>query len=122
MVKPILISGKEMKFGPTLRNSTLEDAPTPPRNLEVVHRFDRNVTIRWDQPLETNGYLRKYKVTFNDRTIELNNITNTADITGLLPRTKYTIFLEACTEDCSEKASIEVTTDVGRMNMFSFIT
>lgn len=122
MVKPILISGKEMKFGPTLRNSTTEDAPTPPRNLKVVQRFDRNVTIRWDEPLEPNGYLRDYKVTFTGRKIEFPNNTHTADITGLLPRTKYTIFVEACTTDCSEKASVEVTTDVGRMNVFSFIS
>jgi len=121
MVKPILLSGKEMKFSPTLRNSTDEGAPTPPRNLEVVQRFERNVTIRWDKPLESNGYLREYKATFNGREIKLDNVTNTAVITGLLPRTKYTLFVEACTKYCSEKASVEVTTDVGRMNMFSFI-
>ncbi|XP_037924112.1 cytokine receptor-like isoform X2 [Hermetia illucens] len=52
---------------------TLEEAPSPPRNLLVCNVTKDMVSLQWEKPELLNGILRYYKVWYNNKSIELTN-------------------------------------------------
>ncbi|ERL94780.1 hypothetical protein D910_12054, partial [Dendroctonus ponderosae] len=98
-VKPISL-GSELDFGDSMFNSTIEDTPSAPTNVQVVRREPRILTLHWEPPYETNGHIREYRIYVRSPTQTLPPITVTyihdlkkysQDIIGLLPRSEYTL-------------------------------
>lgn len=93
-----------------LINTTLEAAPSPPRNLEYSNVTDTSVTLHWDLPEHINGVIIKYLVHYNKNVREVkreelpSNLTYT--LTGLKSYTKYDILVMARTFADSDRSNI----------------
>ncbi|XP_041473856.1 protein sidekick-2-like [Lytechinus variegatus] len=77
---------------------TLEDVPGPVSNLRVSNVYDTSLQISWDEPLEINGVLRGYSISWQEHN-KTSNIINASrlpsetsyTITSLTPQTTYLI-------------------------------
>ncbi|KAG4077009.1 hypothetical protein HA402_015996 [Bradysia odoriphaga] len=101
-----------------LINTTLEAAPSPPRNLEYSNVTDTSVTLHWDIPEHINGVLMKYKVWYNSnfKEVDKHHVTPnmTYTLTGLNSFTKYDILVTARTNGDSNRSNIvTIETKVG---------
>lgn len=116
-----VVSGSEIEFGDPMFNSTIEDTPSEPKNLEIVRREPRILTIHWEPPDQANGRIREYHLYVKGRNqtrplITVHSINRvkkySRDLTELIPRTEYTIGVSACTSTCSGFATIQASTDI----------
>ncbi|EAT35350.1 AAEL012471-PA [Aedes aegypti] len=101
-----------------LFNTTLEDAPSPPRNLMLKDVRNDSVILHWDPPLQINGGKMNYEVWYNHqhKKIDPENYTDhvTYNLTGLEPFTNYKIIVRAYTIAYSNNSnSVDVTTEIG---------
>lgn len=116
-----MYSSQRVSPGPPsepLINTTLEAAPSPPRNLEYSNVTDTSVTLHWQMPEHINGVLMKYKVWYNSNFREVDkqhlapNMTYV--LTGLRSFAKYDILVTASTVADSNRSNIvKIETKVG---------
>lgn len=52
--------------------TTLEAAPTEPRDLKVVKVTNTSIDLEWDPPAEINGVLNRYTVYYNGSKVDVN--------------------------------------------------
>lgn len=116
-----MYSSQRVSPGPPsepLINTTLEAAPSPPRNLEYSNVTDTSVTLHWQIPEYINGVLMKYKVWYNSNFKEVDkqhlSPNMTYKLTGLKSYTKYDILVTACTLADSNRSNIvTIKTNIG---------
>lgn len=116
-----MYSSQHVSPGPAsepLINTTLEAAPSPPRNLEYSNVTDTSVTLHWDIPERINGVLMKYKVWYNSNFKEVDkqhlSPNMTYKLTGLKSYAKYDILVTATTVADSNRSNIvKIETKVG---------
>lgn len=116
-----MYSSQRVSPGPPsepLINTTLEAAPSPPRNLQYTNVTDTSVTLHWDIPEHINGVLMKYKVWYNSNFKEVDkqhlSPNMTYKLTGLKSYAKYDILVTACTVADSNRSNIvTIETKVG---------
>lgn len=116
-----MYSSQRVSPGPPsepLVNTTLEAAPSPPRNLDYTNVTDTSVTLHWDIPERINGVLMKYKVWYNSNFKEVDkqhlSPNMTYKLTGLKSYAKYDILVTACTVADSNRSNIvTIETKVG---------
>ncbi|KRT84462.1 Fibronectin domain-containing protein [Oryctes borbonicus] len=107
--------GSESLESDPLYNTTYEDVPTEPYDLEAVNITNSSISITWQPPLKINGHLRNYHIYFN------NNVTRTEDnstyyeLKNLRSDTVYNISVSACTLQCSNRSThLILSTNTGR--------
>ncbi|XP_059615014.1 cytokine receptor [Phlebotomus argentipes] len=102
-----------------LVNTTLEAAPTPPRNLNIRDQTNTSLVISWDAPERANGFLKKYIVWCNSTEYSVflgiqENKTIVYTIENLRSYSVYEIGVVACTIGCSNMSeSVTVQTKMG---------
>lgn len=103
-----------------LVNTTMETAPTPPRNLQYTDLTNSTVTLTWDEPEQYNGVLAKYEIHYNyeKRTVEGNRSKHLRYVLDNLDAyTEYEIVVSGCTNGgnaCSKRSNtVKVTTAIG---------
>lgn len=103
-----------------LVNTTMETAPTPPRNLRYEDLTNTTVTLTWDEPEQYNGVLAKYEIHYNfdKRVVEANKSKQHRYVLDQLDAyTEYEIVVWACTNGgnaCSKRSnSVKVKTAIG---------
>lgn len=87
-----------------LVNTTLEDAPTPPRFLKVYNITNSSATLTWDVPEFINGVLVEYLVSYNgnESRIKKDDATEHLLVLNNLESYKeYEVVVRACTVSCS---------------------
>lgn len=116
-----MYSSQRVSPGPPsepLINTTLEAAPSPPRNLEYSNVTDTSVTLHWEIPEHINGVLMKYKVWYNShfKEVDKQNFSPnmTYKLTGLRSYAKYDIVVTASTVADSNRSNVvRIETKVG---------
>lgn len=100
-----------------LVNTTLESAPSAPRNLRFTNITNTSVTLDWDAPEFLNGVLVRYKVFYNgmERIAEKSDGSHMTFVLDRLESFKeYEIVVLACTVACSQPSNaITITTEIG---------
>ncbi|XP_055688882.1 cytokine receptor [Lutzomyia longipalpis] len=102
-----------------LVNTTLEAAPTPPRDIRITHVSNTSVTITWKAPERINGFLKNYIVWCNSSSFQVfdgikENTTLQYKIEKLQTYSYYEIVVVACTISCSNKSeTLTVRTEMG---------
>lgn len=100
-----------------LVNTTLESAPSRPRNLKHSDITNTSVTLEWDVPEFLNGVLVRYKVFYNgqERVAEKRDGSHMQFVLDKLDSyTEYEILVLACTVACSEASNaINIKTLIG---------
>lgn len=103
-----------------LVNTTMETAPSPPRNLRYEDPTNTTVTLIWDEPEQYNGVLAKYEIHYNfdKRVVEANKSKQLRYVLDHLDSyTEYEIVVWACTNGgnaCSKRSnSVKMTTAIG---------
>lgn len=97
----------DKKMGPWSEpqvNTTLEAAPTPPRNLRYQNLTESSVELTWDIPHEMNGKLNEYRISYNNKEIKIPKDEVTQQpylLSGLKSFTEYDVVIRACTQQCS---------------------
>ncbi|XP_053689163.1 cytokine receptor-like isoform X2 [Sabethes cyaneus] len=105
-----------------LFNTTLEAAPSPPRDLTYKDIRNVSVTLHWKAPLQINGGKMNYEVWYNHLHTKVYTDNYTDDITYVLrdlePFTNYKIIVRAYTIGYSNNSnSVDITTDIGTPGM-----
>ncbi|XP_012253310.2 cytokine receptor [Athalia rosae] len=109
----VLTKNGEGQHSDPLYNTTLEAAPTPPRDVLVRNVTNTTMTVQWQEPSAKNGVLRYYNVHYNKKTINAEKAT-TIEIKNLEPHTGYNVTVSACTISCGEPSDFKfVRTDIG---------
>lgn len=108
-------------------STTLEAAPSPPRNLVFSNVTDSSVTLHWDIPEHINGVLMKYKIWYNSdyKEVDKQNLSPnmTYVLTGLKSYTKYDILVMATTVADSNRSNVvKIETKVGAPGNLSLPT
>lgn len=101
-----------------LFNTTLEAAPSPPRDLVYKDVRNDSVTLQWKPPLQINGGKMNYEVWYNHLHNKVYTENYTDDVTYTLrhlePFTNYKIIVRAFTIGYSNNSnSVDVTTEIG---------
>lgn len=99
-------------------NTTLEAAPTPPRNLRYHNITNTSIALTWDAPDVINGVLNRYEVSFNGKKYTAEKTEGTAQhpyaLNGLQSFTEYEVVVTACTVLCSASSNpIVFNTTIG---------
>lgn len=98
-------------------NTTLESAPTPPRNLQAHNITNSSVELTWDQPEAVNGVLVRYEVSYNGKSFSVEKSEGTQRpivLRKLQSFTEYEVLVRACTGHCSNaSAPITFNTSIG---------
>lgn len=117
--KTIIAMRSAKRVGPpsdSILGTTLEAAPSPPRNLGYRDVTNTSVTLYWDPPEHINGVLIKYNVWFNEKSINVEKRDGKMEyrLRNLTSFMEYEIVVLACTVACSERSnSIKIKTEVG---------
>ncbi|XP_039953163.1 neogenin isoform X6 [Bactrocera neohumeralis] len=78
-----------------VRTQPEENIAGPPRNVEGLATSEREIFVKWDSPIVTNGEIMKYRIYYseNDSGAEMyhDSTTLSAVISELRPYTDYTI-------------------------------
>lgn len=101
-----------------LFNTTLEAAPSPPRDLIYKDVRNDSVTLRWKPPLQINGGKMNYEVWYNDLHDKVYTDNYTEDgghiLRNLEPFKEYKIIVLAYTIGHSNASnSVTVKTEIG---------
>ncbi|XP_055630613.1 cytokine receptor-like [Toxorhynchites rutilus septentrionalis] len=101
-----------------LFNTTLEAAPSPPRDLICKEIRNDSITLQWKPPLHINGGKMNYEVWYNhlNTKVYIEDYTKavTYTLTTLKPFTNYKIIVRAYTIGYSNTSnSVDVTTEIG---------
>lgn len=103
-----------------LINTTMETAPTPPRNLRYEDLTNTSVTLTWEEPEQYNGVLAYWEIHYNydKRVVEANKNNKHRYVLDKLDAfTEYQIVVLACTNGgnaCSKRSnSLKLTTAIG---------
>ncbi|XP_055534831.1 cytokine receptor-like isoform X3 [Wyeomyia smithii] len=101
-----------------LFNTTLEAAPSPPRDLTYKDLRNDSVTLQWKAPLQINGGKMNYEVWYNNLYTKVYTDDYTDDVTFVLgqlePFTRYKIIVRAYTIGYSNNSnSVDLITDIG---------
>lgn len=104
----------------SLVNTTMETAPTPPRNLKYRELTNNSVELMWDEPEQYNGVLAKYEIHYNygKRIVEANRSKQLLyKLDNLDAYTEYQIIVTGCTNggnECSKSSNtLKITTKIG---------
>ncbi|XP_076178162.1 cytokine receptor domeless [Ptiloglossa arizonensis] len=97
-------SGEGLHSDP-LYNTTLEAAPTPPRDVRIINVTNTTMNITWKPPDALNGVLRYYEVYYNKEAQKVEE-ANRIELKNLLAHTNYSISVAACTVSCSVKSPV----------------
>ncbi|XP_066158032.1 cytokine receptor isoform X1 [Euwallacea fornicatus] len=115
-IKPI-INDANSQFGEPMFNNTAEDIPTEPQNLQITNITDKQMTIKWEKPLEENGHLRYYKIYMNGvKQLTIDAIKDKqvyVETVAVRPRTTYNISVCVYTIACSNFSTVFATSDIG---------
>lgn len=103
-------------------NTTLEAAPTPPRNLRHHNVSNKSVELTWDQPETLNGVIVRYEVSINGKIISAEKNQGTQSnpllLNDLASFTEYEVVVKACTVLCSDASNpITFNTTIGSPGM-----
>ncbi|XP_058829691.1 cytokine receptor-like isoform X2 [Topomyia yanbarensis] len=112
----------KIRIGPRsdpLFNTTLEAAPSPPRDLIYKDIQNDSVTLHWKAPLQINGGKMNYEVWYNHLHTKVYTENYTHDVTYTLrqlePFTSYKIIVRAYTIGFSNNSnSVDITTEIGK--------
>lgn len=101
-----------------LFNTTLEAAPSEPRDLVYSEVRNDSVTLHWKPPLHINGGKMNYEVWYNKSKIKVYTENYTSDQTyilrGLEPFMNYKIIVLAFTIGQSNASnSVDIQTEIG---------
>jgi cytokine receptor domeless len=102
-----------------LINTTLEAAPSPPRNLIAREVRNDSILLEWGVPEFINGGRMYYEIWYNQQNVRVNHVNNNQanvfyNLTDLMPFTDYKILVVAYTVNRSEPSnSIEERTKIG---------
>lgn len=121
----IKMTSTDGKAGPpsdAVFTTTLEAAPSPPRELRYEALNSTSVTLSWTVPEIPNGVLKKYLVYFNNREETVNHPSDNKTILvvnytriGLDSFTEYDVLVKACTQNCSNSSNpIRFRTKIGQ--------
>ncbi|XP_002067532.3 cytokine receptor [Drosophila willistoni] len=108
------------KYSDELVNRTAEAAPSPPRQLIVMHNVSNSMaTLAWRPPIMANGVVRSYEGTFhyNNQTdffkipAAADELVNNDkliyyDLGNLSAYTEYEVYVRACTLYNSEPSNL----------------
>ncbi|GJQ70026.1 putative fibronectin type 3 [Trypoxylus dichotomus] len=113
-VSVINTHGSESLESDPLYNTTYEDVPTEPSNLEAVNVTNSSISISWQPPVKINGHLRNYHIYYNNnRTMTRDNSTS-FELKDLRSDTMYNISVSACTSQCSNRSeALLIQTNTG---------
>uniref|UniRef100_A0A1I8MKL2 Fibronectin type-III domain-containing protein n=1 Tax=Musca domestica TaxID=7370 RepID=A0A1I8MKL2_MUSDO len=93
---------------------TLEGAPSPPRNLKVFNVTKDSAWIKWMEPSQKNGHIRKYIIMLNNDRFEVNATTLEFALTNLESFASYKVYVLAQTVDISDTSNdVHFTTAIG---------
>ncbi|XP_055592793.1 cytokine receptor [Uranotaenia lowii] len=101
-----------------LFNTTLEAAPSPPRDLVCKEIRNDSIILQWKPPLQINGGKMNYEIWYNHLHTKVYTENYTNDMTytlwNLEPYTSYKILVLAYTISYSNKSNtIDVITEIG---------
>jgi len=92
----------------------LFSAPTPPRNLQLSVLTSTSIRVSWQKPLQENGIVRTYLVSYGKARDFLDMSVNTATtvygLTNLEEFTEYFVRVQAETSVSGNPSSIEHAT------------
>ncbi|XP_075155385.1 cytokine receptor domeless [Haematobia irritans] len=93
---------------------TLEGVPSPPRNLKVYNVTRDSAWIKWEEPSQRNGRIRKYIIMLNNDKFEVNDSTLEYPLTNLESFTAYKVYVLAQTVQISDTSNdVHFTTAIG---------
>lgn len=110
------------KIGPlseSLLSTTLETAPTPPKNFISTSVGNTSVILRWHRPDDYNGKLDKYNVIYNNAVKIVKKFDDIVEyeLDNLQSYKNYDIYVQACTgveNGCSENSNlVKIQTKIG---------
>eukprot|EP00117_Sycon_ciliatum_P022357 scpid935/ scgid0353/ Receptor-type tyrosine-protein phosphatase S; Receptor-type tyrosine-protein phosphatase sigma len=91
-------------FSEAVTERTLTGLPEAPIDIVVVDARSRNLTVSWSHPLDTNGVIERYRITYwrsdgNGMVTSRETTSNMTSITveNLVPYTNYTYTITAAT-------------------------
>ncbi|XP_045771742.1 cytokine receptor [Maniola jurtina] len=121
----LTIHGQKNIENATAVITTSEDAPTPPRNVQISNITYDSLVITWDPPQNRNGNIGKYVIWNFDKEIYVDKVSGTdtskrqITLNGIQAFTNYSLSVQACNIPiglCSKKGpndSIFVRTSIG---------
>lgn len=89
----------------SLYNTTLEAAPTTPRNVLITDTTNSTMVVTWDPPTAMNGVLRYYEVHYSGNVQQVEESTR-AQLRDLLAFKNYSVHVTACTVSCSPPSPV----------------
>ncbi|XP_073835729.1 cytokine receptor domeless [Musca autumnalis] len=93
---------------------TLEGAPSPPRHLKYFNVTRNSAWIKWLEPSQKNGHIRKYIIMLNNDRFEVNGTTLEFALTHLESFTSYKVYVLAQTVEISDTSNdVHFTTAIG---------
>ncbi|XP_063994915.1 cytokine receptor isoform X2 [Diachasmimorpha longicaudata] len=105
----VLTKNGEGLHSDALYNTTMEAAPTPPRNVVVSNVTNSTMLVSWEAPAAMNGVLRYYEVHYSGNVeqveVEMEKPTQVV-LKDLLAFKNYSIYVTACTVSCSPGSSV----------------
>lgn len=110
----------ETREGPKskpMENTTLEAAPSPPRDFKAYDVRNTSMMLQWRVPKDINGVLMYYEIHFNGDHKKLYDVKNDTTkepyevmeyhLQNLVSFTEYEVLVRACTKYCSENSNID---------------
>ncbi|XP_015122629.1 cytokine receptor [Diachasma alloeum] len=101
----VLTKSGEGLHSDALYNTTMEAAPTPPRNVVISNVTNSTMLVSWEPPAAMNGVLRYYEVHYSGNVEQVEESTH-VQLKDLLAFKNYSIYVTACTVSCSSGSSV----------------
>uniref|UniRef100_A0A2C9JJ39 Usherin n=1 Tax=Biomphalaria glabrata TaxID=6526 RepID=A0A2C9JJ39_BIOGL len=105
-------NGAGVAMGPWAQVTTGSSRPAGVNPPQVTILSPTSALVQWVEPLQLNGQIEVYVVSFPNPRIEIRNTTqHMVAVTNLTPYTQYAVTLTACTSGgCTESVATLVTT------------
>ncbi|ELU01149.1 hypothetical protein CAPTEDRAFT_219707 [Capitella teleta] len=99
---------------PQIEVATLQSRPEQFAPPAITVESSTSITLVWNAPTKPNGYIVQY-IIYEEAVGPLTNISGSArqyTTQGLLPYTRYTFWMAACTSiGCTSSSTVSATTD-----------